>query len=420
MKNSYVNEVTGKEIAAETLEAVKKNAGTRKAAKKLSCGGKCSQEAKNERLDFLESAESVDLGYVSGEKKISDTEKFAGNIENFIGTAQVPVGVAGPLKVNGREAKGEFYVPLATTEGAMVISYNRGAHLLSKCGGVDAMVVEERVTRVPGFGFASMKNAYEFISWVMTQEVELKQAAKTRTKHGELKGIKPVLQGDFVYLTLEYTTGDAAGQNMVTMATEAVCGHIISNCPVEIKKHYVEINMSGDKKASYISLMGTRGRRVCAEAVIQAKYLKKYMNVTPGQMAECWKMGAIGGVISGTIGVNCHYANGLAALFIACGQDAACVAEAAVGVTRMELNGNGDLYVSVTLPNMITGTVGGGTKLPTQKECLELMGCSGEGKANKFAEIAAALIMAGELSITGAMAAGEFAQAHEKYGRSRK
>jgi hydroxymethylglutaryl-CoA reductase (NADPH) len=220
-----------------------------------------------------------------------------------------------------------------------------------------------------------------------------------------------------VYLNFEYTTGDAAGQNMVTIITDAVCKYIISGCPVKPRHWFIESNMSGDKKATAISYLYVRGKKVIAEIIIPRKEFTRILHTEPEMMMEYWKMAFVGGVQSGSIGVQGHYANGLAALFIACGQDAACVAEAATGITRVDLTDNGDLYISVSLPNIIVGTIGGGTSLPTQKECLNMMGCIGEGTAVKFAEICAATVLAGEISIMGALAAGDFSSAHEKYAR---
>ena len=176
--------------------------------------------------------------------------------------------------------------------------------------------------------------------------------------------------------------------------------------------------MSGDKKASAQSFLGVRGKKVSAEVRLPAKVVERHLHTTPQRMVDYWRMSALGGVMSGTIGVQGHYANGLAALFIACGQDAACVAEAAVGVTRFEPLGDGGLYASVTLPNLIVGTVGGGTRLPTTSECLRILDCEGDGKAARFAEICAAVVLAGELSIVGALCAGDFARAHRKLGRA--
>jgi hydroxymethylglutaryl-CoA reductase (NADPH) len=204
---------------------------------------------------------------------------------------------------------------------------------------------------------------------------------------------------------------------MVTIATDAICRAIAGSAPVKPRYWFVEANMSGDKKATALSFTSVRGRKVSAEIVIPGALVERALHTTPRAMADYARMSVFGGVMSGSIGVQGHYANGLAALFIACGQDAACVAEAAVGVTRLEAQDDGSLYGSVTLPNLIVGTVGGGTGLPTQNACLQILGLAGAGNARAFAELAAALALAGELSIIGALTAGHFTQAHQRLAR---
>lgn len=175
--------------------------------------------------------------------------------------------------------------------------------------------------------------------------------------------------------------------------------------------------MSGDKKATALSFSRTRGRNVTAEVVVPRELVEKALHTTPERMCDYWRMSFIGGVQTGSIGVSGHVANGLTALFIACGQDVACVSEAAVGVTRMELTDGGDLYAAVNLPNLIVGTVGGGTRLPTARECLRIVDCDGPDTAARFAEICATVSLGGELSIVGALCSGDFASAHQDLGR---
>ena len=345
---------------------------------------------------------------------------YARNIENFLGTAKVPVGLAGPLRVNGAHASGDYYVPLATTEAALVASYSRGAQLVTEAGGCAAAVVNEGVTRAPAFAFATMAEASLFVAWSTTQFDAFRAAARGTTRHGELVDMQLVLEGNNVHVIFEFTTGDASGQNMVTIATEAICRAITETAPVKPRYWFVEANMSGDKKATALSFTSVRGRKVSAEIVIPGPLVERRLHTTPRAMADYARMSVLGGVMSGSIGVQGHFANGLAALFIACGQDAACVAEASVGVTRLEVLDDGCLYASVTLPNLIVGTVGGGTSFPTARECLEMIGCYGEGHARKLAEIAAATALAGEISIIGALAAGEFGAAHQAYARKAK
>ena len=344
-------------------------------------------------------------------------DAYARNIENFIGVARLPIGLAGPLRVNGLHAQGDFYVPLATTEAALVASYARGSLVVTESGGCSALVLNESVSRSPGFAFDTLAEAGLFVAWAAGSIETFKAAAAETTQHGRLVNLQLTVEGNHVYLELEFTTGDASGQNMVTIATDAICRYIEAHSPIPARYWFVEANMSGDKKATTHSFMSVRGKKVSAEVTVPATIVERRLHTTVERMVDYWRMSALGGVMTGSIGVHGHYANGIAALFIACGQDAACVAEATVGVTRFEPRPDGALYASVTLPNMIVGTVGGGTGLPTQKACLEILGLAGPGRARAFAEVAAALALAGELSITGALAAGHFTRAHQRLAR---
>lgn len=342
-------------------------------------------------------------------------EDLFGNIENLVGFCQVPVGLVGPLRVNGVNAKGDFYIPLATTEGALVASCHRGAAVVSQAGGASVLYLSEGVTRAPGFLFSSIAEAGLFAAWALAQAERFPAWVAETTSHGSLVDIKTTINGPEVTLIFEFTTGDAAGQNMVTLATEAICKRLVAESPVRPRTWYVEANLSGDKKASMLSFLGVRGRKVVAECRLPDALVRRYLRTTPAAMAECVRVSTLGGIQSGAIGVHGHYANPLAALFIACGQDAACVAEAVVGITQMTVDDGGSLHATVSLPNLIVGTVGGGTHLPYAQECLALMQCLGAGTARRFAEICAAVTLAGELSITAALAAGDFGGAHARH-----
>jgi len=377
-----------------------------------------TKEAQKKRLATLEK-EGVSLASLSSQSSYFDPSIFEGNIENFVGTAQIPIGVMGPLRINGLYANGDFFVPLATTEGALVASYHRGARVISLSGGTSTMCIHERISRAPGFAFSTLFEASQFVVWCANHFEQMQEVVSQTTAHGKLENINTTLTGNHVYLNLEFTTGDASGQNMVTIAAEAICQYILSLSPVEPRYHFIESNMSGDKKATALSFLSVRGKKVTAEVTIPKKLIQKFLHTTPQKMVDYWKMSFVGGVQSGSLGVQGHYANALAAIFLACGQDVACVSEASIGITRMDLTESGDFYISVTLPNLIVGTVGGGTHLPTQKECLSLLRCVGPNTAKKFAEICTATVLAGELSITGALAGGYFSKAHETYGRKK-
>lgn len=351
-----------------------------------------------------------------GAARPDDARVYARNIENFIGTVRVPVGVAGPLRVNGAHARGDFHVPLATTEAALVASLNRGARIITESGGCSAIMISERVSRAPGFVFETLCEAGRFVAWVAGVLPVLERVAEETSRYAQLHNVRPALEGNRVYLVCDFTCGDAAGQNMVTIATAGICDYIARHTPVAPRQAFLEANHSGDKKASALSFLTGRGRSVSAEIWIASEIVEARLHTTPEAMAEYWTMSAVGGAMSGTIGMQGQFANGLAALFLACGQDVACVAESSVGVTRMEV-ARGGLYAAVTLPSLVVGTVGGGTGLPSQQACLELLGLAGPGCANALAEVCGAVALAGELSIIGALCAGEFAAAHAHFAR---
>jgi hydroxymethylglutaryl-CoA reductase (NADPH) len=378
-----------------------------------------SPEAVDKRWRLLDAKNEV-RHQLCDEQTVQQMQRYQRNIENFIGTAKVPIGLAGPLRVNGLFAQGDYYLPLATTEASLVASYNRGAQVISEVGGASAMLLSEGVSRSPVFAFSNFEELGVFLNWALVHEHEIEQAAESTTQHGKLVDLEVSIEGNTLYFSFVYTTGDAAGQNMVTIATDAAVQWLVQNTPVKPRRVYLEGNFSGDKKACAQSLQKVRGKKVTAEVLLPSELIEKRLHTTAESIAELYHLSVMGGVLSGTLGVQGHYANGLAALFIACGQDAACVAEAAVGTTVFQLRPSGNLYASVTLPNLIVGTVGGGTGLPSQQACLEILGLAGSGNARAFAEVTAALCLAGEISIGGALCAGEFARAHARLARGKR
>lgn len=367
------------------------------------------------RTLFEETGKQLDA--VSGKRPLTNLADLEGNIENYIGMTAVPTGIIGPLRVTGIDAQGDYYVPLATTEGALVASFHRGAKACYLAGGASSVCVNEAVQRCPVFKFVNLAELGQFLAWFFPQINTLNDIVAQNSRFAKLLDVKANIEGNHLILIFEYATADASGQNMVTICTDAICQSVIARSPVKPKAWYIEGNYSGDKKATAVSFAHVRGKKVTAEIVLAKDIVEEVLKTTPQAMADYWCTSTIGVIQSGAIGAQGHYANGLAALFLATGQDVACVAEAATGITRMERNADGDLYASITLPNLIVGTVGGGTGLPTQRECLELMDCYGTGKANKFAEICGAVLLAGELSIAAALSAGHFSAAHKSLGR---
>ncbi len=347
-----------------------------------------------------------------------DPAVLPGNIENFIGVAQVPIGLAGPLRVNGEHADGDFYIPMATTEGTLVASYNRGMRLLSEAGGVKTTVVDDRMQRAPVFILEDAREARDLAEWIREHHDEIQAAAEATTSIGRLVEIEQYHVGPLLYLRFDYTTGDAAGQNMVGRATLAACEWIAGTHPGS-PKYVLSGAIDTDKKHSQMNVLRTRGKRVVAEAVIPADLLEQQMGVTPAQLFRMRQVSQAGGILAGSANYGAHAANGLAALFIATGQDAANIAESHTAITYSQLLDNGDYYWSITLPALIVATVGGGTGLPTQRECLEILGCAGPGKVRKLAEICAAVVLAGEVSLASAVLAGDWVSSHEQLGRNR-
>ena len=387
---------------------------------RLTTDTRVNAQGTQERIASLERLTGKKAAYLNGQKNAIDLSMFEGNIENYIGMTSVPTGVIGPVLVAGIDADGAFYVPLATTEGALVASFHRGAKACYLAGGASAVCISEAVQRCPVFKFADLAALGKFLAWLFPHMDNFPEIVAQHSRYATLLDVRANIEGNQLTLVFDYQTGDASGQNMVTLCTDAVCQYILEHSPVKPASWYIEGNFSGDKKATAVSFTHVRGKKVTAEIVLPKKVVADVLKTTPAAMADYWRTSTIGAIQSGAIGAQGHYANGLAALFLATGQDVACVAEAATGITRMECDPEGDLYACITLPNLIVGTVGGGTGLPTQRECLEMMDCYGLGKANKFAEICAAVLLAGELSIAAALAEGHFSAAHKNLGRKAK
>jgi hydroxymethylglutaryl-CoA reductase (NADPH) len=376
-----------------------------------------TREAVARRAEFVRERTGCALEHVTSFS--FDPAVATGNIEHFLGVAQVPVGLAGPLLVNGEHAQGEFYVPMATAEGTLVASYNRGMRLLYEAGGVTTTIMDDRMQRAPAFLFPSAREARDFCDWLRENFDDIKKAAETTTKSGRLIEIEQYTAGRIVYTRFDYTTGDAAGQNLTGKATAAACAWIAAQNP-QIDHFFLESNFATDKKSSQVNMLHTRGKRVVAEATIPNRLFEKIMRSSSDLMYRARQVSNLGGFMSGVNNNGAHSANGITAIFIATGQDAANVAESSAAFIYAELRENGDYYYSVTIPSLIVATYGGGTGLATQRECLELLGCYGKGNVRKFAEIVAATVLCGELSLGSAIVAEEWVEAHDLFGRNRR
>jgi hydroxymethylglutaryl-CoA reductase (NADPH) len=375
-----------------------------------------TEAAAQARRDFASEQTQTELRHV-GRYSI-DPASVQGNVENFFGVAQVPIGLAGPLLIDGEHARGEFYVPLATTEGTLVASYNRGMRLLTACGGVKVTVVEQFMQRAPVFFFEDARGARDFGGWVDAHLDEIRAAAQATSRIARLVQIEQYAVGPMRYLRFDYTTGDAAGQNMVGKATFAACEWIKREYPGGVR-YMLSGGIDTDKKHSQLNTLHTRGRRVIAEATIPQGVIADMMGVDTRTMFRGRQASNAGALLAGSVNNGAHAANGIAALFLATGQDVANVAESHAAIVYTQLLDNGDYYWSITLPSLIVATYGGGTSLGTQREMLEFMNCYGPGKANKLAEIIAATVLAGETSLSGAVLAGDWVSSHDRLGRNR-
>jgi|TARA_B110000977_G_scaffold4655_1_gene6685 hydroxymethylglutaryl-CoA reductase (NADPH) len=376
-----------------------------------------SHESAAEKRSFITEKTGSSLSHV-GQFSVPP-ESVAGNCENFMGTSQMPLGVAGPLLINGEHAAGEYYIPLATTEGTLIASYNRGMRAITESGGITTTVFDDYMQRAPALKFASAREVKEFMSWFDANYTEIKAEAETTSSIASLEFVQRWPVHNVLYMRWNFSTGDAAGQNMVSKATDHACRWILKNYPRTIDYYAFSGGMDTDKKHSHINNLYSRGKRVVAELILKKEVMEKLLRTTASAIQNLRNISTQGSLLAGASYTGGHSANGIAAFFIATGQDEANVVESHAGQTYTEVLENGDLYWSWTMPSLIVATYGGGTALATQRECLEMMDCYGNGQAKKLAEIAAAVVAAGDVSIANAIAAGEFVDSHENYGRNR-
>ncbi|MEK7286239.1 MAG: hydroxymethylglutaryl-CoA reductase [Nitrospirota bacterium] len=342
----------------------------------------------------------------------ADPKNMKGNIENLFGVAQIPMGVAGPIRINGQFAKGDFYVPMATTEGTMVKAYHHGMRMITASGGVTTSVLKDEIHTSPLFQFSQMRDAELFVKWLNSNFSQIKEAAEKTTRYGKLIRLEPYIFDLNVVIKFCYTTGDAMGINIIMLSTKAACQYIVSI--VKPKKFYLQGNFSSIKKVTAHNFVSGYGKAVIAESVVQKSLIKRFYKVTPEDVVSYFHAILLNTTHAGMVGMSGHVANALSAIFIACGQDAASVVESHVAIINYDITPEGDLYASVKLPNLVVGTVGGGTALPTQRECLELLDCYGVGNAKKFSEVIAASVLAGEVAICASNAAGSFSGSFTK------
>ena len=375
-----------------------------------------SEASVAQRRNWVEKKTDTTLDLVSHSSL--NPGSLRGNIENPIGSVQIPLGVAGPLRVHGEHAEGDFLVPLATTEGALVKSYERGAVAITRAGGAQTRITNDSNCCSPIFTLTDVVKAADFCRHIEKCFDQFDKITSSTTNHGKLLSAVARQIGRDVVLDLKFFAADAHGMNLCSKATEAICQWLRSERP-EIETHLTLSGASSEKRVSGAAFRVGKGKHVVAGVTIPRKIVRRHLFSTPEGMCHMLHRTLLGQIQSGTIGYNGHVANGLTALFIACGQDVANVVNGSVAMTSLEVDSGGDLVASVTLPSLNVATIGGGTGIGTGKECLQLLGCLGKNKCRKFAEIVAATILAGELSFGASLAHGDFSNAHEKYGRNR-
>jgi len=378
-----------------------------------------ADEAARVRRAYIESLCGVALPAI-GAYTIPVDRVAKKNCENLIGAVQIPVGVAGPLPIHGEYAEGSFFLPLATTEGALVASVNRGCSAISRAGGAEVRLFRDGMTRAPVFAANDVIHARGIVEYVHSHHDEIAAAAESTTSHGKLIGITCSVAGTSVFVRFEFDTKDAMGMNMVTIASAKAAELITSKTGARLIA--LSGNVCTDKKPAAINMIMGRGRTVAAGVKLPDSLIREVLKTDAATIAEVnMRKNLVGSARAGSFGFNAHAANIIAALFIACGQDPAHVVEGSLAITTVDPVPGG-VYVSVTLPSLPVGTVGGGTGIATQQECLQILGVAGGGDppgshARKFAEIIAAGVLAGELSLLGALGAQHLARAHQTLGR---
>jgi hydroxymethylglutaryl-CoA reductase (NADPH) len=377
-----------------------------------------AETAATARRLVVECDTGVDLS-ATGEYTFA-AESADSNIENMVGGAQLPVGVAGPVAVHGGAADGEFYLPIATTEGALVASVNRGCSAISAAGGATVRVTKRGMTRAPVFRVDGVAEGAEVAEWVEDNEDRLAEAAEGTTSHGRLQSVTPYVVGDSVFLRFSYDTGDANGMNMATIATRAAAEVVEDETPASLVA--LSGNLCTDKKPAAINAVEGRGHTVTADVTIPRAVVEERFGTTPEAIEEAnTRKNLIGSAKAGSLGFNAQAANVVAGVFIATGQDEAHVVEGSNCITTVEAREE-ELYASVNLASLQVGTVGGGTDLATQSELLDVIGFAGGGdpvgsNADALAEVVAAGALAGELSLVSALASRHLSSAHEELGR---
>ena len=371
--------------------------------------GYTSDDTKN-RLKWLKDKTGIDL-----DTNLENVpEDLKGIIENHIGYMKIPMALAGPLQVDGGYAKGEYYVPLCTLEGTLAISMTRGMVATKRCGGIRVNHIKQELSRAPVFMFDDLKQADQFSGWIKRNFKSIKKIADSTSNYGKLLRIDRYPIQNYIILDFILDTGNAAGQNMVTLAAKVACDYIKNKTGADF---ILESGFNSDKKASARNMIMGRGHSVIAETTITNSVIRRILKADMLEMEKMQRVGPTVTRLAGTEGCHLHISNALTAIYLATGQDTACVAENAIGHYQTEPIEDGVKF-RLTLPTLTVGTVGGGTRLLPQKQNLKLLGCDkGKHSSKKLAEIIAASTLALEISLFSAIASDTFTKAHMTYGR---
>ena len=383
--------------------------------------GLMNQTAFDLRMNYLETL-SQDIGKELHSESIA-LSQIQNNIESFIGTVEIPLGLIGPLLfIDKNNTKELVHSAVATTEGALVASLNRGAKAISESGGFEAHIVHQKMVRTPMYTFKRLSESIAFDEWIKRNFQKIKDQAQMHSNHAELLEIKSVIIGKIVHLKFAYSTSDASGQNMTTSCTWNACLWIEENfelaTSIEILNFVIEGNGASDKKVSFYAMQNGRGCHVISECFLTNEVIEKTLRTNAKEMFSSYNNSLSISRLDGMVGHNVNVANAIAGIYASTGQDLACIHESSIGILQIELTKEG-LYLSLVLPNLVIGTVGGGTHLPVPSRILELMGCKGAGKVERFAKLIAGFAMSIEISTLAAIVSGQFARAHQKLGRNK-
>mmetsp|Transcript_55798 Transcript_55798/g.64079 ORF Transcript_55798/g.64079 Transcript_55798/m.64079 type:complete len:434 (+) Transcript_55798:68-1369(+) len=342
------------------------------------------------------------------------------NCENIVGYVPVPAGLAGPIPIDGVE----YPIPMATTEGALIASTHRGARAIGLCGGCKTIVLAEGMTRAPVLSVPTLEQANALHKFCKENFPLIKSAFESTTRFGKLLELKVCVTGRKAYLRFRAFTGDAMGMNMVTKGVDKALEVIKEHFP-EVEVLALSGNYCTDKKPSAINWIEGRGKSVVCEATIRADVVETVLKSNVDALISLnIDKNLIGSAMAGSLGgFNAQAANVVAAVFLATGQDPAQVVESSTCLTNMTKTAEGDLLISVTMPSIEVGTVGGGTGLAAQRAMLDLIGCGGANHAapgansQLLARVVAAGVLSAELSLMSGLAAGHLLSAHMKLNR---